>query len=72
MKSKRTLLTERETTILSLIANGNRGYEISDTLKISESTVRFHTKNILNKLKATNSAQAVAIAIKNGLVGTAE
>lgn len=61
-------LTEREREVLTLVAEGATNREIAARLVISEHTVSFHVKNILAKLHLKNRAQAVAYAIRTGLV----
>lgn len=61
-------LTDRELQVLSLVAEGATNREIAERLVISENTVSFHVKNILAKLHLKNRAQAVAYAIRTGLV----
>ena len=53
-------LTPRETEVLKLLGRGRTNAEIATSLLISESTVKFHVKNILLKLGATSRADAVA------------
>lgn len=61
-------LTEREREVLAWIARGASNQEIAEALVISAATAKFHVGNILSKLEAANRAEAVAIAIKSGLV----
>lgn len=61
-------LTERECEVLQLVAEGATNREIAARLFISEHTAAFHIKNILGKLHTTNRTQAVAQAIRTGLV----
>lgn len=62
------ILTERETEILKMIQNGFLSKEISDKLSISFHTVNTHRQNILKKLNANNSLEAVNYAKKLGLL----
>lgn len=62
------LLTEREAEILKMIQNGFLSKEISDKLSISFHTVNTHRQNILKKLKANNSLEAISYAKKLGLL----
>ena len=64
-------LTERELDVLRLIVRGLRNKEIAADLGISENTVKFHLRNILDKLHAQNRAEVVARAMREGLVGDA-
>ncbi len=60
-------LTTREVEILRLVAQGISNQEISDTLFISERTVRTHVSNILDKLHLANRTQAALYALREGL-----
>jgi ATP/maltotriose-dependent transcriptional regulator MalT len=55
-------LTDRETQILDLIADGLTNQEISRRLVVSEATVENHIHHIFVKLGISNRAQAVAYA----------
>ena len=57
-------LTERETQVLQLSANGFSAKQIADMLFISSETVNTHTRNTLVKLGARNAKHAIAIAIR--------
>lgn len=61
-------LTERETAILKLIAEGLTSKQISDKLFISEKTVEAHRKNLFVKFDVKNSANLVHKAAKAGLL----
>ena len=61
-------LTPRELEVLGLIREGHRNKQIADRLSISEATVNFHIKNLVEKLGANDRANAVAIAIRRGLL----
>jgi DNA-binding NarL/FixJ family response regulator len=61
-------LTAREIEVLQQIAGGNRNRDIGDRLFISEETVKVHIKHIMEKLGANDRTQAVAIAIKRGII----
>lgn len=63
-------LSEREIGVLRLVSEGLTNREIGVRLGVSENTIKFHLKNILQKLHLRNRAQAVAYAIQKGLVGT--
>lgn len=62
-------LTDRELDVLQLVVAGQRNKEIAATLGISENTVKFHLRNILDKLHAQSRAEAVARAVREGLLG---
>jgi DNA-binding NarL/FixJ family response regulator len=61
-------LTERETEVLRHIAEGNRNRDIAEKLFISEETVKVHIKHIMDKLGASDRTQAVAIAVRRGII----
>ncbi|MCG3164642.1 MAG: Oxygen regulatory protein NreC [Bacteroidia bacterium] len=61
-------LTKRELEILDLVAQGYTSQEISDKIFISYDTAETHRRNIIKKLKAENVANAVAIAIRAGII----
>lgn len=61
-------LTKRETEILSFIAKGYSGSEISKILILSEHTVRTHRKNILAKTTSRNSKELLIKAFEWGLI----
>jgi DNA-binding NarL/FixJ family response regulator len=61
-------LTPREIEVLGLIRDGNRNKEIASRLSISETTVNFHIKNIVDKLRANDRTHAVTIALRRGLL----
>ncbi|MDQ2945580.1 MAG: response regulator transcription factor [Acidobacteriota bacterium] len=61
-------LTPRELEVLRLIREGHRNKEISARLAIAEATVKFHIKNLVDKLRANDRAQAVSIAIRRGML----
>lgn len=63
-------LTERETEVLRLIAQGKANKEIARSLSISEKTVKVHVSNILSKLGVQSRTQATLYAIRVGLVST--
>ena len=64
----RTHLTTREQEVLDLLAVGLGVAQISRRLFISESTTKTHVAKIYAKLGATNRAQALVTAVKEGLV----
>jgi len=62
------LLTPRELEILEYMSTPNTYKQIANQLNISEETVRSHAKNILEKMKQPNRAQAVLAAMRLGLI----
>jgi len=65
-------LTPREREVLALLAKGRSTNQMVDDLVVSVHTVRNHIRNILTKLQARSRLEAVAIAIRLGLVETDE
>lgn len=61
-------LTEREQKVLELLARGLSNKDIGGKLYISETTVKFHVRNIMRKLTASTRAEAVYEASKLGLI----
>ena len=61
-------LTVRQREILQMLADGMQTDAVADKLGLSTETIRTHTKRILAKLEASTRTQAVAIAIRNGLI----
>lgn len=70
--SKTVSLTDRETDILLLLANGLSNQEISEHLFLSVWTVRTYVTTILDKLGVENRTQAALYAIREGLVNLNE
>jgi DNA-binding NarL/FixJ family response regulator len=61
-------LTAREIEVLNKVAGGNRNRDIADLLFISEDTVKVHVKHIMEKLRARDRTEALAIAVRRGIV----
>ncbi len=61
-------LTDRETEVLRLLAQGQSNKEIAHTLSIGEKTVKTHVSNILSKLGVPSRTQAALYAVRIGLV----
>jgi DNA-binding NarL/FixJ family response regulator len=53
-------LTPREIDVLRLMSEGKRNGDIARQLFVSEGTVKFHVKNVLRKMQASNRADASA------------
>lgn len=60
--------TTREREILALLATGSTDAEIADLLGLSPATVQTHVRNAKTKLGARTRAQAVALAIAQGII----
>lgn len=61
-------LTAREVEVLRKVAGGNRNRDIAELLFISEETVKVHLKHIMDKLGAKDRTQAIAIAVRRGII----
>lgn len=66
--TRTSILTKRQKEILQLIADGMKSKEISDHLFISVSTVKREIREVLEKLKVNDRAQAISEAIKLKLI----
>lgn len=63
-----TDLTDRETDVLKLIANGLTNSQIAEKLVISENTVKGHVSNILSKLHLADRTKLAVYAWQQGIV----
>ena len=61
-------LSERELEVLGWVAEGERNRDVCKRLEISPETVKIHVKHIMEKLGAKDRTQAVAIAIRRGVI----
>jgi DNA-binding CsgD family transcriptional regulator len=61
-------LSGREIEVLRWVRAGKNNWDISQILDVSENTVKFHLKNILRKMGASNRGHAVAIAMEEGIL----
>jgi DNA-binding NarL/FixJ family response regulator len=61
-------LSEREITVLRLVAQGKQNRLIGEELNVSEQTVKTRLKNILGKLDARDRTHAVTIALRRGFI----
>ncbi len=63
-------LTTREREVLELLVQGvTSNHDLAERLVVSENTVKYHLRNILDKLHLQNRAQVIAYAVRHGLVG---
>lgn len=62
------VLSEREVEVLRLVAAGKSNREIAEALSVSENTVKFHLRNILQRLNVSNRAEAVMVALQKGIL----
>ena len=65
-------LTQRETSVLRLVAEGLANKEIARRLSISEKTVKAHLNNVFAKLDVHSRTQAALEAIRSGIAQTAD
>ena len=66
-------LTDREREVLELMVDGvTSNRRLASRLGVSENTVKFHVRNILDKLHLHNRAQVVAFALRHKLVEPSE
>lgn len=61
-------LTEREITVLRLVAKGKTNKEIANVLDLSEKTIKNHVHNIFHKLHVYDRTQAAILAIRKGII----
>ena len=61
-------LTPRECEVLTLLAAGASNKAIARALGLSVHTVKFHVRSLIEKLGASGRVEAVAIAIRTGLI----
>lgn len=64
----RSDLTARELQILELLAQGSTNKQIAQALNISDNTVRHHVNNIMEKLQVSDRTEAVATALRSGVL----
>jgi len=66
-------LTDREREVLRLLVSGvTSNSELARKLGVSENTVKFHVRNILDKLHLHNRAQVVGFALRHGIVAPSD
>jgi DNA-binding NarL/FixJ family response regulator len=61
-------LSDREIEVLRYVATGNRNRDIAEKLFIAEETVKVHMKHIMGKLGASDRTQAIAMAVRRGII----
>jgi DNA-binding CsgD family transcriptional regulator len=66
--NRKTSLTEREKACLSWAADGHTASEIATKLFVETCTVKFHLRNVIRKMGAKNTTQALALAIVKGYI----
>jgi DNA-binding NarL/FixJ family response regulator len=70
MSSQLNNLSERETEVLGLIAEGKTNAEIASLCSISEATVRSHTSHIRSKLKLENKVQLIVYTVVGSAINS--
>ena len=65
-------LTPRELMVLELLAIGSTNKQIASELDISDNTVRCHVNNIMEKLQVSDRTEAVANALKKGVIADSD
>ena len=68
MRNTQNVLSPREQSVISLVADGATNADIARSLHISESTVKSHLVHIFTKLDATSRTSAVAEARSRGII----
>ena len=66
-RDPRDSLTEREKTLLAALAKGRTNTELAAELDISINTVKFHLRNLYEKLSLNNRSQAIAFYYANAV-----
>ena len=61
-------LSQRELQVLQQVAGGHRNRDIAAKLYIAEETVKVHVKHIMDKLRAKDRTQSVAIGVRRGII----
>jgi DNA-binding NarL/FixJ family response regulator len=66
--SEEIVLSDREVEVLKLVAAGRSNREIAGELSVSENTVKFHLRNILQRLGVSNRTEAVMVALQKHII----
>jgi two-component system NarL family response regulator len=66
-ESSKGELSDREKEVLELVRRGDPNKEIALALYITENTVKYHLRNIMDKLHLRNRAAAAAYAARKGI-----
>jgi DNA-binding NarL/FixJ family response regulator len=64
----RVELTQRELEVLQLMAKGYRNKDIAASIGRTEATVKVHVLHVLSKLNVADRTEAVAVALKRGII----
>ncbi len=65
---QRASLSSREVEVLEMLSKGLTNKEIAGALNLSRHTVRCHVANITDKLSVSDRTEAVAVALKHGII----
>lgn len=68
-QANKASLTDRERSVLRLVAAGHSNEDVAAALELTQNTVKTHIYNIMRKLSAKNRTEAVARARQSGLLG---
>lgn len=68
VEQEATSLSPRESQVLFLVAQGFENKQIATELGISEATVKTHLKSVFARLEVASRAEAVAVALRRGLI----
>ena len=71
-KGNPKMITQREQTLINLIAEGYENKEIADELYISEKTVKENQMKLMRKLSAPNVSSIIDCALEKGLISIYE
>jgi LuxR family transcriptional regulator len=71
MMASSVFLTRREIEALSLLAQGMTALKIAEFLGVAKRTVDAHSQSAVLKLGVANATQAVAVAIRDGIISAA-
>lgn len=72
LPSEGKALTERELSVLRLLAGGLRNTEIADRLEVSVKTVEYHMGHVFDKLGVRSRTEAVSNAVQRGIISLDE
>ncbi len=61
-------LTAREAELLRLLVDGHSYKTAASTMRVSLDTVRFHIRQVYRKLRVHSKSEAVALALRRGIV----
>jgi DNA-binding NarL/FixJ family response regulator len=67
-KENNTLLSDREMEVLKLLAKGKTSKEIGVELNISPLTIKAHRRNMIKKLKVSNSTELISKVMEDGIL----